>query len=612
MLKKILNRLRLGGIAGVAADSREREAPGEGEDLPRYPPPHMGLPVASVARVLQTQSALVRAIHQTLGLERGQFESLILPVLERYAAFVHLLPATERDHHCGAGGLLRHGLEVAYWAARASEGVVFVAEGTPLERKKLEPRWHVAVCLAGLLHEIGRPISELTVGDARGTMQWDPYSEPLIEWAQRHRLKRYFLFWRPPRHGLHEYFAGLAAGRVLTPQLSRWLTEPEPGIMKALMQAIMDTAAPTPRDPEHPVAQLVKAADEHSRGKDLETRHHHPDDDVSVPMERHLFEAMRALLASGTWTINQRGARVWATPHGLFVVWKPAVAEILQRLKRDRTPGLSRDPSTLAELLIARGLAIPYRCKDAASHPYWPVAPELLTCTDGESVTLDMLRIADTHLLFESEPPSVVAARVGDGNEPGPLAPQEPVRPPSSPAVPVIGVAPVVTMRPSVPHGASTSALSEPMHPKVTTPPTESAAPRSTGPSVSVNVPEDALAKHGEAGRLLLAMARDVAANTRRWGETLTRIGDCVIVRYPDGVSSYGDPVQVLNALIEAGWLDLDPTAPFKKVRELNGIRGLVLASEPARHVLALATITPSAELPLAPPTDAVRNIEIL
>lgn len=609
MLKKILDHLRLGGIAGVAADSREREAPGEGEELPRYPPPHMGLPVASIARVLETQSALVRAIHQTLGLERGQYESLILPVLERYAAFVHLLPATERDHHCGAGGLLRHGLEVAYWAARASEGLVFVAGGTPLERKQFEPRWHVAVCLAGLLHEIGRPISELTVGDARGTMRWDPYSESLIEWAQRHRLKRYFLFWRPPRHGLHEYFAGLAAGRVLTPHLSRWLTEPEPGIMKALMQAIMDTGATTPRDPEHPVAQLVKAADVHSCGKDLETRHHHRDDDVSVPVERHLFEAMRALLASGTWTINQRGARVWATPHGLFVVWKPAVAEILQRLKCDRTPGLSRDPRTLAELLIARGLAIPYGDKNGAIHPYWPVAPTILDSPDGKPVTLDMLRIADTHLLFESEPPSVVAARVGDGNEPDPLAPQEPICPPSSPAVPVIGVVPVVTTRLSMPPSASASPLSEP-HPKVTTPPAESAAPRSTGPSVSADVAEVALAKQGEAGRLLLAMARDVATNTRRWGETLTRIGDCVIVRYPDGVSAYGDPAGVLDALSSAGWLDLDPTAPFKKVRELNGIRGLVLASEPARYVLALTTITPSAELPPASPPDAARTME--
>jgi len=219
------------------------------------------------------------------------------------------------------------------------------------------------------------------------------------------------------------------------------------------------------------------------------------------------------------------------------------------------------------------------------------------------------LRIADTHLLFESEPPSVVAAHVGDGNEPEPIAPDEPAPGPSAPAMRVIGAAPATTTPLSVLPSASASPLSEP-HPQVTTPPAESAAPRSTGQLVSADVAEDALAKHGEAGRLLLAMARDVAANTRRWGETLTRIGDCVIVRYPDGASPYGDPAGVLNALSDAGWLDLDPTAPFKKVRELNGIRGLVLASEPARHVLALATITSPGELPPGLPPKASCTIE--
>jgi conjugal transfer pilus assembly protein TraI len=610
MLKKLLNRLRPRGIACVPADSGAPEAPDLGEEIPHYPPLQKGLPVVSVERVLEMQSALVHSIHQTLGLERSHFESLIRPVLERYAGFVHLLPTTERDHHCDAGGLLRHGLEVAYWAARASEGVVFAADGTPLERKRLEPRWHVAVCMAGLLHDIGRPISDLTVGDARGTMQWDPYAESLIEWAQRQRLKRYFLFWRPQRHGLHEYFAGLAAAHVLTPQLSRWLTEPEPEIMGALMQAIMDPAATTSQDLEHPVAQLVTSAAEHSRGKDLETRNHHCDDDAAVPLEQHLFDAMHVLLASGTWTINRRGARVWVTSDGLFVVWKPAVGEILQRLKRDRTPGVSLDPRVLAELLIARGLAIPYGDKDGASYPYWPVAPTLLDSPDGKPVTLDMLRIADTHLLFESEPPSVVAARVGDREEePYPITPKRPAPVPSSPVMHTTDAAPAAIPPPSVPRGASASPLSEP-HPQVTTPPAEPPAQPTIGPSISAHFAGDALDEQGEAGRLLLAMARDVASNTRRWGETLTRIGDRVLVRYPDGVSPYGDPVQVLNALSNAGWLDLDPTAPFKKVRELNGIRGLVLSSEPARHVLALATVTPPAELLPASLPDAARTNE--
>jgi len=610
MLKKLLIRLRGGEAAGVVPDFRERDASGAGTENSRYPPPHMGLPVANVGNIFRMQSARVRAIHQTLGLERAQFDSLILPVLERYAAFVHLLPATERDHHADAGGLLRHGLEVAYWAARESEGVVFVADGTPLERKQLEPRWHVAVCLAGLLHGVGIPISDLAVGNARGTIHWDPYTESLIQWAQRHRLERYFLFWRPLRHGLRECFAGLAASRVLTPQLSRWLTEPEPGIMGALLQAITNSAAAASHHPEHPLAQLVESADEHSCAKDRVTRGHHCDDSGDVPVEEQLFEAMRTLLANGTWTANQRGARVWVTPHGLFVVWKPAVEEILQRLKRDRAPGLSNDPGILAERLIARGLATPYRDNDGASHPYWPVTPELLATADGRSVTLDMLRIARMHLLFESAPPSVVAARVGDDRRPDPITRGKAAPASTLPVTPTGPAAPVVIAPPSVRLDASASPQPKPMPPKATTRQAQSPRHPSISPTISADAARDALEKQGEAGRLLLAMARDVAADKRRWGKTLVRLGERVIVRYPDGVRPYGEPAKVLGALSDAGWLDLDPTVPFKKVRELNGMHGLVLASEPARYVLALAMVTPPAELPPALPPDASRTME--
>ena len=40
----------------------------------------------------------------------------IIPVLENYARFIHLLPASENHHHSDEGGLWRLGLEVAEWA----------------------------------------------------------------------------------------------------------------------------------------------------------------------------------------------------------------------------------------------------------------------------------------------------------------------------------------------------------------------------------------------------------------------------------------------------------------------------------------------------------------
>jgi conjugal transfer pilus assembly protein TraI len=98
----------------------------------------------------------------------------------------------------------------------------------------------------------------------------------------------------------------------------------------------------------------------------------------------------------------------------------------------------------------------------------------------------------------------------------------------------------------------------------------------------------------GRAGEILTAMARDIAEGKRAWGEVLALVGADVMVRYPDAVAAYGDPAEILNALSEADWIVLDPISPVKKVREREGIRGLVLAQKPAAAVIALAR-TPTA-----------------
>ena len=85
--------------------------------IPRYPPFLQGLPAAPVAQVLATQAALLERLQQTLGFPAPAFDRLVQPALTRYAGWVHLLPASEAHHHRGAGGLLRHGLEVAWLAA---------------------------------------------------------------------------------------------------------------------------------------------------------------------------------------------------------------------------------------------------------------------------------------------------------------------------------------------------------------------------------------------------------------------------------------------------------------------------------------------------------------
>ena len=84
------------------------------EEIPRYPPFMKGLPAAPVERILATQVELINAIEHALSLPDDLYQTIAAPVIARYAAISHLLPASESHHHRGAGGLFRHGLEVAH------------------------------------------------------------------------------------------------------------------------------------------------------------------------------------------------------------------------------------------------------------------------------------------------------------------------------------------------------------------------------------------------------------------------------------------------------------------------------------------------------------------
>ncbi|OOY36482.1 phosphohydrolase, partial [Solemya velum gill symbiont] len=116
---------------------------------------------------------------------------------------------------------------------------------------------------------------------------------------------------------------------------------------------------------------------------------------------------MRRLLASSQWLVNQRDARVWVRKSNqathLYLVWKSAAKDIIELLAKDKIPGIPRDPDTLADILIERGLAT----KSASNERYESLAPEVLI-KDDKPIWLPMLHISEADLLFSSNVPSGV------------------------------------------------------------------------------------------------------------------------------------------------------------------------------------------------------------
>lgn len=371
------------------------------DDVPRYPPFVKGLPVSSTDEVLVTQAELIERIRMALGLNIAEFEALLLPVLRNYAAFVHLLPASEAHHHRGQGGLLRHGLEAAFGAAQASDGVIFSIQGTPKEKRDTEPRWRLASTLAGLLHDAGKPFSDVTVSDGKGRA-WDPNSDSLVDWALSNNIDRYFLRWRDNRHKRHEAFSLLTLDKMIPTETRKYISDSNtrPEIMGALLEAFSGVRT------DGPVTKLMIFADRDSVQRDLKTNKLNVDEFAyGVPVERYVFDAIRRLVSSGKWKVNEPGAKVWRLHQGVFIAWR-SLGDMYDLISKDKIPGIPKDPDTLADILIERDFAIENKVKEGdqeATYRYWEVQPE------GIPTKIFMLRFNSHELIFTSEPPPPVS-----------------------------------------------------------------------------------------------------------------------------------------------------------------------------------------------------------
>ncbi len=632
------------------------------EDVPRYPPFMKGLPAAPVERILSSQTELIAAIEQALALPDSLYQTIAAPVIRRYAGFSHLLPASESHHHRGAGGLFRHGLEVAHWATLASQGSLFATSASPKERKAQELRWRLAVCFAGLLHDIGKPVADIAVVDAQGQHTWNPCDENITDWALRNEIDRYFLRWRDNRHKRHEQFSALVIERVLTREARTFILESGPDIMQAMLETINGL------DRGSKVYALVITADCKSVERDLKAHYQNIDSALGMPVEKYLFDAMRRLVKSGQWTVNEKGARLWRFEDGLHIVWRAGAQDIVTLLAKDKVPGIPRDEDTLADILIERGLAIPKSWPDGRQYRYWQMQPE------GLENTLYLLRLKSAELIFSGEPPPVVAAR--EINEPdATIVKAEPVTDPApqirkpakaknvavlkqsqrtdnpnpiEPKEPQIEPAHATSAELDLPAlesapGISNSLPSDPDQGLSQSKSNDDASslcqteqPKSTPPAKAINTEKsDSVAKpdlastdtksisnpvdsakcwlenHGDAGQWLMDITSMLNQGQWQLGSDLLEVQDKYLLPFPATAEKLAvDPPQFIKTLEDRGWLVTDVLSPMRKVQTIQSFRGVLLALEPSLALKALLKFQGKTTLTASSPQSPSSNTD--
>lgn len=309
--------------------------------------PAVQIPVRSIEQLLEvTHTArLMKSVEQRMRFSAAQFERDCRPVLEAFAEFVQMLPASECHHHAQPGGLWIHALEVIDAALTFRAGIELPAGASTEDRKRQEHRWSYAVFAAAMLHDVGKPVTDLQVT----LFAQDPHiGRPWIALAGAMRVNGaqfYSVAFKTPTqkdYQAHQKLAAMMLHQFVPSRLMRWLAEEG----EALTQLLAYLAGEAPQGP---LAEIVKKADSDSVRRNLL---HGPRTRFSTakatPLIERLMEALRRMLQEGAaLPLNRPGAAGWVHDGSIWFVCARLADEVRNYLAQHESaqgvPGKDRN-----------------------------------------------------------------------------------------------------------------------------------------------------------------------------------------------------------------------------------------------------------------------------
>lgn len=380
-------------------------------NIPRYPPYDDGFPAVGTEDLLSSQARLIESIDHEMGMRKEEFDRYVYPILSNYAAFVHLLPASKAHHHRGAGGLFRHGLEVANHSLRALHGRIIDGQESGQRRKELEIRWRIAVLAAALGHDLGKPAIDMTIFDRNGKKQWDVFSTTIVEWMHAQNVENYYIRWTPNRvNGMHENLSLSLLPRVVPAEVFDFLKRGDPRVISTLYSVLSGTVNSSAG---RVIADLVHKADQASVAADLKgQRIAEEDPSLGVPAARFLVDAMKRLVNDGHWKPNQLNQPLWVSPDAAFIDWDRAVPQINKLLDADNAPGVPRTADAMAQALVDYDVIEESLQDDDYPGLYVRVAPEPMASTKAVH-SISCVRLRRMDLFFDGPDPAPVKCYVG-------------------------------------------------------------------------------------------------------------------------------------------------------------------------------------------------------
>jgi len=381
-------------------------APAPFPEFGRYPPSPDGFPIVSCEHLVKNQEQLIRLIRMSVRFtDEERWKLLFDDAINRYAAFVHLLPASEYDHHRGVGGLFRHGLEVAHKTILLGYAHAQDMTNYPSHNRLLEQRWSYACFIAGLCHDLGKAVSDMTVTDRSGEHQWSPYSETLVEWANRLDIDRYYINYRPNRHKRHSAFSVKVFTHIARKEGEVFLSDVSDQLSQDVTDAVMGSSSS--------LANLVAYVSKADALSCEEDRKRNPSTDTggaftaAAPAHKFIFDAIRRCIEEKVWTPNDKNSPLFIINRGLYLIWPRAADDIIARITSPA--GIPTNPETIAEMLEERGLIVSYSPQPDIKNTYWSILPDPLSA-NNRGLPLKAICFDRATRFYEVEPESVAAS----------------------------------------------------------------------------------------------------------------------------------------------------------------------------------------------------------
>lgn len=603
-----------------------------GDPIPAYPDRGVAVPAASPELLYESQRALIDRLHQASSFSHEDFEALIRPAILNYAAYAHLLPASDSHHHCGQGGLFRHGLEVALNASIACEAKIFAFDHWASQRDRLVPRWRMCAILGGMIHDMGKPIIDVGAVDASGDLVWNPHAGSLWSWIREHELSYYYIHWREgARHKRHEAFNALAIDRIIPSDTIRWISAH--GGQEALDALIMCLSGTV--DPRNPLSAIIKSADAKSVTKDIQdsrTRLAASGMGGQRNLAVRLVRAMYDLIEAGTWEVNRLGKPIWVTTEGVFGIYPNIITEAIDALRSQGDTSLARDSASVLQSLADWGFVHPNVAPNGQTFNTWSV--RIFATDRAKPIEFDahVVRFSKEeiipHTMLPKDPcraciigrdgqpvtsGGIVAAPVATAQPSPAAAPSAPdtPAPPRPPEKPPIQPRPVADASPMSDALLVGDGVIDPLILDTHTedvdrllfdddapPEGEGAAPtelpplrdRSSEQDVrdeqmreaveAMNAkwppqtPQEAMAwfrTQGHEGSLVLSIAARVVQGEYSEGTHVFDVRDRVHLAYPETFQKLGMADEEVRALFEAkGWTERDPSTPNRSTVSLQ------------------------------------------